>query len=117
MNDPTSGMGGSPARDASAALACAGGDQALADELLSALLAELPAELDQLWASIDASNWAAVVEQTHHLRGATRYCAVTALDQAVEALEHAARLGDPPPILAAMTAVETQARRLVAWCG
>lgn len=114
MSDPTSGTEASPTRDAAAALACAGGDQALADDLLYALLDGLPAELEQLRASVAALNWATVAEQAHHIRGATRYCAVTALDQAIEALERAARLGDASSIPLALDAVETQASRLAA---
>jgi HPt (histidine-containing phosphotransfer) domain-containing protein len=103
-----------PAHDAAAALESAGGDAALADELFATLLAELPAEVQQLRACVEESDWTALAEHAHQVRGATGYCGVAALDDAIEALERAARLCDPLLVSTALAAVELEASRLAA---
>jgi two-component system sensor histidine kinase BarA len=95
-----------------AALACAGGDAALAAELFAALVAELPAELASLRAAHTAADWVSLAEQAHRVRGATRYCGVLALDVAAEALERAARGGDAEQIARAFAEVQTEVHRL-----
>lgn len=102
-----------PARDDAAALRSAGGDVDLARELLDALLAGLPAELQELRACIAESDWTALAEHAHQVRGATRYCGVPALDEAIEVLERTARLGDAVAISGVFAAVESQASRLL----
>ncbi|MGE5155130.1 MAG: Hpt domain-containing protein, partial [Bdellovibrio bacteriovorus] len=84
-----------PARDSVAALASAGGDAELAAELFSALLAGLPGEIEDLRHALEESDWHGLAEHAHQVRGATRYCGVPALDEAIEALERGARIGDP----------------------
>ena len=106
-----------PTRDAAAALASAGGDAALADELLETLLAGLPAELADLRACLTESDWPELAEYAHQIRGATRYCGVPALDAAIEALERAARIGDPARSAETFRDVETQIQRLRARTG
>lgn len=101
-----------PARDTVAALESAGGDAALAQELLAALLDGLPAEIEALRACVEESDWPGLAEHAHQVRGATRYCGVPALDDAIEALERAARLGDPLLISTDLAAVEAHAGRL-----
>jgi HPt (histidine-containing phosphotransfer) domain-containing protein len=112
MSRKTSKPKGLPVRDASAALECAGGDAALADELLMALLDGLPAEIDQLRVYVAESDLPGLAEHAHQTRGATRYCGVPALDDAIETLERAARRGDSAPIGSALAEVESQAQRL-----
>jgi HPt (histidine-containing phosphotransfer) domain-containing protein len=101
-----------PARDHAAALLSAGGDEDLARELFDALLDGLPAEIEGLRACIAESDWNALAEHAHRLRGATRYCGVPALDEAVDALERTARLGDPMSATGQFDVVESQANRL-----
>lgn len=98
--------------DESAALALAGGDAELAAELLAALLAGLPEELESLRTCLAEDDWTGLAEYAHQVRGATRYCGVPALDTALEALERAARIGDPRGCTDGFAMVETQARRL-----
>lgn len=112
MSDETSKPKGSPVRDEPAALECAGGDAALADELLTALLEGLPAEIDRLRADVAESDWTGLAEGAHQTRGATRYCGVPALDEAVATLERAARRGDATEIPGILAEVESQAERL-----
>ena len=109
---PPAAMDDLPIRDPSAALALAGGDAALAAELLEALLAGLPEELESLRASLAESDWPGLAEYAHQVRGATRYCGVPALDAALESLERAARASDPPRCADGFALVELQARRL-----
>ncbi len=101
-----------PARDETAALAAAGGDADLARELLSALLDGLPGELADLRAAIGELDWPGLADHAHQMRGATRYCGVPALDEAVEALERSARIGDLTLIADAFALVEAEAARL-----
>ncbi|NCC27632.1 MAG: Hpt domain-containing protein [Gammaproteobacteria bacterium] len=112
MSDTISTPNDPPVRDESAALECAGGDAALADELLTALLEGLPAEIDQLRADVAESDWTGLAEHAHQTRGATRYCGVPALDEALATLERAARRGDATQIPCILAEVESQAERL-----
>ncbi|NEV61338.1 Hpt domain-containing protein [Thiorhodococcus minor] len=80
--------------DEAAALESAGGDRALAAELMSALLDGLPEELDALKACLAEHDWPGLAEYAHQLRSATGYCGVPALDAAISALERAARIED-----------------------
>jgi two-component system sensor histidine kinase BarA len=101
-----------PARDPVAALAAAGGDESLARELFAALGQGLPGEIEDLRACCAEEDWPALAEHAHQLRGATRYCGVPALDEAIEALERAARMGDGERAAAKLAEVEAEARRL-----
>jgi HPt (histidine-containing phosphotransfer) domain-containing protein len=101
-----------PSRDETAALASAGGDADLAAELFGALLEGLPAEIEDLRACLEESDWPGLAEHAHQVRGATRYCGVPALDEAIEALERAAKIGDPILIREGFARVEAEARRL-----
>ena len=103
-----------PARDAVAALAAAGGDEALARELFEALKQGLPDEIEDLRACCAEQDWPALAEHAHQVRGATRYCGVPALDDAIEALERAARMGDGERAAAKLAEVEAESRRLLA---
>ena len=101
-----------PPRDAAAALAAAGDDAELAQELLETLLAGLPAEIEDLRACLAESDWLGLAEYAHQIRSATRYCGVPALDAAIESLERAARVGDPLRSAACFDTVDTQVQRL-----
>ena len=101
-----------PARDRVAALATAGGDADLAAELFAALLAGLPGELADLRADLAEADWSGLAEHAHQLRGATRYCGVPALDEAAEALERVARIGDLELITRAFANLEDEVRRV-----
>jgi two-component system sensor histidine kinase BarA len=100
-----------------AALAAAGGDADLAKELLAALLEGLPGEIDDLRAALAESDWPALADHAHQVRGATRYCGVPALDEAIEALERAARIEDLPLIADAFSQFEGEVARLQAEVG
>jgi HPt (histidine-containing phosphotransfer) domain-containing protein len=101
-----------PARDTVAALASAGGDADLAAELFSTLLEGLPGEIEDLRHCLEESDWHGLAEHAHQVRGATRYCGVPALDEAIEALERAAKIGDPSLIRDGFERVEAESRRL-----
>jgi HPt (histidine-containing phosphotransfer) domain-containing protein len=106
-----------PARDMVAALAAAGGDAELAEELLSTLLEGLPGEIAGMRAAAADSDWPTLADLAHQTRGATRYCGVPALDEAVEALERSARSGAAGSIPAQLAQVEWEASRLAAEAG
>lgn len=101
-----------PARDEVAALASAGGDAQLAAELFDALLQGLPGEIEDLRGCLEESDWPALAEHAHQVRGATRYCGVPALDEAIEALERVARIGDPTLVRESFARVELEVDRL-----
>lgn len=113
MTDTTTVTGNLQARDEIAALASVGDDADLAQELLEALLAGLPAEIEDLRACLAESDWPGFAEYAHQVCGATRYCGVPALDAAIEALERSARVGDPIRVAACFDDMETQAKRLI----
>ena len=102
-----------PARDQVAALASVGGDEALAQELFEALRTGLPDELEDLRVCLGEEDWPGLAEHAHQIRGATRYCGVPALDDAIEALERAARIGDVERIIPGFAAVEAEIGRLL----
>jgi HPt (histidine-containing phosphotransfer) domain-containing protein len=106
-----------PARDEVAALAAAGGDADLAQELLAALREGLPGEVDDLRAALAESDWPALADHAHQVRGASRYCGVPALDEAIESLERAARIADPALIADAFAQFEHEVARLQAEVG
>lgn len=112
MHAPTPQPNEIPARDEAAALECAGGDSDLAKELFAELLSGLPGELEDLNACLAESDWDGLAEHAHQVRGATRYCGVPALDEAIEALERAARIEDPQLIEQGFLRVESECARL-----
>lgn len=73
---------------------------------------DFPGEIDDLCAAIAEQDWPGLADHAHQIRGATRYCGVPALDDAVESLERMARIGDPDLIADALALVETEAVRL-----
>ncbi|WP_110664995.1 ATP-binding protein [Salinicola halophilus] len=76
-----------PVIDRALALHLAGGRQALADDLMTRLLEELPAHRHSLERAWQARNTAALSEAIHKLNGGCRYCGVPALSEAGEAFE------------------------------
>jgi two-component system sensor histidine kinase BarA len=110
--DPTVADTRVPAWDETAALAAVDGDANLARELLAALIAGLPGEIQGLRDA--AGDPAALAESAHHMRGATRYCGVLALDAALEELERAAKDRKAAGITAGLALVEAEATRLAA---
>jgi HPt (histidine-containing phosphotransfer) domain-containing protein len=101
-----------PPRDEVAALDSAGGDADLAAELFEALLAGLPGEIEDLHACLAEDDWPGLAEHAHQIRGATRYCGVPALDDAIEALERAARIGDRELTQHGFDQVQAESQRL-----
>jgi HPt (histidine-containing phosphotransfer) domain-containing protein len=114
--DPIAADSRPAAWDETAALAAVAGDADLARELLSALIAGLPAELQGLRAA-SSGDAASVAEIAHHMRGATRYCGVLALDAALADLERAAKTGNATAMAAGLAQVEAEATRLTAAWG
>ena len=106
-----------PVRDDVAALAAVGGDADLAQELLETLVATLPEEIEALRASYAEEDWPALAEHAHQMRGATRYCGVTALDDAAETLQRTATIGDRELIHRAFAQVESESERLLRTLG
>jgi len=106
------GAAGLPIRDEDAALAAAGNDSGLARELLGTLIGILPQELAQMRSLYDASDWHGLNEVVHRLRGATAYCAVPALDEALSELKEAAKAGDARRIAEDLQRAEHEADRL-----
>jgi HPt (histidine-containing phosphotransfer) domain-containing protein len=103
---------GLPVWDETAALDAAAGDAPLARRLVAALMDALPADLAELHACADRNDHAALAETAHHLRGATRYCGVLALDAALDDLEQTAKAGHAGAIATRLTRVDAEAARL-----
>ena len=73
--------------DKELALENAAGDAALANELLTMLLAELPHLKEQLNQALSAKDKQALWDHAHKIHGSTAYCGVPALKVAASALE------------------------------
>ncbi len=93
--------------DRGQALAVTGGNARIADELLSLLLRELPAQEAALLELNAGGDEAGLAELAHKLQGSATYCGTPALKAAALALEHAAQARVPPE------AVEAARRHLV----
>lgn len=102
-----------PIRDEAAALAAVGDDRDLARELLSTLLAGLPTELKQMQRLSTAGDWPALADLAHQVRGATRYCGVSALDETMGTLQKAADSADKERARALISRAQEQAQRLL----
>ena len=107
------GMDETDIHDPAMALELAGGDAELAADLMEALLAGLPEEIESLRACLAEADWPGLADHAHQVCGATRYCAVPALDTAIAALERAARLSDADRCQDCFAMVELQSRRLL----
>ena len=103
-----------PVRDEQEALSATGGDEALALELLATLVKVLPAEVAGLRELFEAKDHAGIDNATHHMRGATAYCGVPALHEALARLRDAAKSGDLEQALTRLERVELEAQRLLA---
>ncbi|MEA3276620.1 MAG: Hpt domain-containing protein [Pseudomonadota bacterium] len=101
-----------PTRDETAALAAAGGDMGLAREMLESLLLGLPREMAILSGRFEAEDWPGLGEAAHHMRGATSYCGLPALDTALQDLERSAKAGDAKRIVVRLQQVAQEAERL-----
>ncbi len=99
-------------RDQAVALEHAGGDAELAAELMAALLAGLPQEIESLRACLAEADWPGLAEYAHQVRTATSYCGVPALSGAIADLERAARALDALRCEACLSATEHEAQRL-----
>jgi HPt (histidine-containing phosphotransfer) domain-containing protein len=111
---PESNLPRLPAWDEAAAIAAVDGDGRLAREIVAALISGLPADLAELKSFAASRDAAALAEAAHHMRGATRYCGVLALDAALDDLEQAATAGDTGRTAAELARVETEVTRLTA---
>jgi HPt (histidine-containing phosphotransfer) domain-containing protein len=108
---------GLPVWDETAAIHAADGDASLAHRLVAALIDALPADLADLHSCAGRNDHAALAETAHHLRGATRYCGVLALDAALYDLEQAAKAGRAGDIATRLTRVDGESARLTeAFC-
>lgn len=76
-----------PAYDAAAALAVAGGNAAIARQLLGLFRTELPQQAARLRALHAAGDLAGLREGVHRLAGSARYCGAPALFDACQTLE------------------------------
>jgi two-component system sensor histidine kinase BarA len=101
-----------PVRDSARALALAGGDQQLAEQLLGQFLVALPTCLSELDRCCKEGDWSVFREQIHRLRGSTSYCAVPALHRAVERLEQAIKEDDLASIAGLMGRLHGEVVRL-----
>lgn len=104
-----------PARDEAAALATTGGDAVLAAELFATLRDSLPEEIARITQHGRDESWGALADAAHRCRGAAAYCGVPALDQALQALERAARNKDTEHVRPCLERVEREAARLLAY--
>jgi HPt (histidine-containing phosphotransfer) domain-containing protein len=101
-----------PVWDEASALASVGGDPALARNLLIAMTAKLPHELDLLRQYQAAADLPGTADRAHHISGGAAYCGVPALCSRLRLLEERARAGDVTGTRIALDAVEAEIARL-----
>ncbi|MCG6939658.1 MAG: Hpt domain-containing protein [Thiohalocapsa sp.] len=104
-----------PVWDEDAALASVGGNRALALSLLKGLCATLPHELSLLRERHADGDLPGTAEQAHHISGGAAYCGVHALRSRLTLLEQRARAGDVNGCRIALSAVDAEATRLLAF--
>ncbi|WP_221799069.1 response regulator [Oceanobacter mangrovi] len=98
-----------------AALQAASQKPALANEMMSLLLKNLPADLESIrdcWEEEDLTHLQAAV---HRLHGATRYCGVPQLQHALNELETALKSGNSASLPELMRMTMTAGSRLQQW--
>jgi len=86
---------GPPPVDAGEALRRAGGDGALAAEVLQMLREDLARDVPLMEGALDAGEFGVLAELAHTLAGTAIYCGAGALRSAASALERAALQQDP----------------------
>lgn len=74
----------------------AGGQSALATDLHTMLLAELPERIQLLDEALEWTDRRALADPVHKLAGSCRYCGVQRLEAAAEALNARLKAGDNP---------------------
>ncbi|MFW5910898.1 MAG: Hpt domain-containing protein [Thiohalospira sp.] len=84
-----------PSLDWALAVERAGGNAALAADLLAMLREELPQRLSALRVAAERGDGAALQEEIHRVVGSCRYCGVPALEQAAGHLDGLLRRGEP----------------------
>ncbi len=102
-----------PVRDEPAAIQTTGGNKDLAAQLFTTFISDLvpqQAQLNQLWQSGKQTE---LHESAHRMHGATAYCGVPALKQAVKRLERAAVSGAGTEIEACLHEVNREIERLL----
>ncbi len=87
--------------DIQLALEQAGGNEALAKDLLTMLLKELPVLNDKLQQAIHAQDNTAMWDHAHKLYGSTAYCGVPGLKHTAKSLEDAIKQRNQDVIIAA----------------
>ena len=104
-----------PTRDPDEALTAAGGNAQLAEDLFAMLRGDLETRLEEIRTLAARADLEGLRNAAHRLHGATHYCGVPALRQAVRELERASAAGEP--VDKALAAVEKAARAVMAWEG
>ena len=91
----------------------AGGKADLAKELVSMLLAELPQAMKDITAAYKAKDYPTLRDKAHKLHGATSYCGVPYLKQALQELEHAATVQDEKKVNLGYDIFLSEAKRVL----
>jgi two-component system sensor histidine kinase BarA len=84
-----------PALDWALAVERAGGNAALAADLMDMLRAELPQRVAAMEAAASRGDDAALEEEVHRVVGSCRYCGVPALEAAASHLDGLLHRGEP----------------------
>ncbi len=99
--------------DKEQALEQAGGDPALAKDLLQMLFAELPDLLEELKKALADNNKSAIWDHTHKIHGSTAYCGVPALRAAAHSMEQLIRDEMEAEFSAGVEIIEREIDRLI----
>ena len=80
--------------DKDLALARAGGNLQLAEELFTMLLKELPDQRSKILSALSSHDYPALQQSIHKLNGSATYCGVPALKEVVDGFETRLKRGE-----------------------
>jgi len=94
-------------------IALAGGNAALARDLIGMLRAELPGQREKIRHAFSRSDWQNLWDEVHRLHGSTAYCGVPALRHTAAALEVAIKARDTAAVGEHLVDLDAATRRLL----
>jgi len=102
-----------PAYDRALALHQVGGNEAIADELIGMMIAELPDQRAAMRTALEAGRFEALREVVHRIHGSASCCGTPAIKQACQTLESALLRGEHSLADAMHSVLQAEIARLI----
>ncbi|HIP52695.1 MAG TPA: response regulator, partial [Chromatiales bacterium] len=100
-------------RDLEKAFKIAGNNEQLAEEIFAGFCEDLPLQMEEVKRLYERQDWEELSETAHRIRGSTRFCALPALDHALNLLEQASEKKKGDLVLECIEEVEYEVDRLL----